>query len=317
MADASKNTPSPPNDRADQESPLSTQPSVPPAVDLRAPTSVLNVFCPQCGYNLRGIDSARCPECAYSLDFRRLTEPQLPWLQRSEIGSVRAYWRTVRTAIVRKKTFWEELSRPVSYRDAQLFRWITVLLAYLPLVLLILALMLSGVNADISTALRRNPFLFISVTVALLVCLLLFMAGATGLPSYFFHPKRLPVEQQNRAVALSYYCCAPLAWLSVVYMLVAVVLLGDWFNFFNPNNIIHTGIIMACVVLAVYLCCRIALEWPMALCSLHKCATQSPSKRYGLFFLLLPLLWAVLGCIVFIGVPLAVGIVVLVVASLW
>ncbi len=186
MAVAPKNTSSPPSDRARQQDPLST-----PHSTLSASSSVLDVFCPQCGYNLRGIDSAQCPECGYSLDFRRLTEPQLPWPQRSEIGSVRAYWRTVRTAIVRKKTFWEELSRPVSYRNAQLFRWITVLLAYLPLVLMTLALVLSDVNADISTALRRNPFLFISGTVALLVCLLLFMAGATGLPSYFFHPKEL------------------------------------------------------------------------------------------------------------------------------
>jgi hypothetical protein len=38
----------------------------------------------------------------------------------------------------------------------------------------------------------------------------------TGLPSYFFHPPWLPVELQNRAVALSYYATAPLALMPLV-----------------------------------------------------------------------------------------------------
>ena len=34
-------------------------PSTNPAADL---------FCPNCGYNLRGIDSERCPECGVVID---------------------------------------------------------------------------------------------------------------------------------------------------------------------------------------------------------------------------------------------------------
>ncbi len=86
----------------------------------------VGLFCPQCGYNLRDIDSELCPECAYSLAFLRQAEPQLPWLRRDEIGRVRAYWRTIGLAIRHKKRFWEEISRPVSHRDAQRFRWITM-----------------------------------------------------------------------------------------------------------------------------------------------------------------------------------------------
>jgi hypothetical protein len=41
----------------------------------------------------------------------------------------------------------------------------------------------------------------------------------TGLPSYFFHPRHLPLEQQNRAVALSYYTCAPLACTPALFLL--------------------------------------------------------------------------------------------------
>jgi hypothetical protein len=42
------------------------------------------------------------------------------------------------------------------------------------------------------------------------VCIWLFVFAAAGAPSYWFHPRRLPVIKQNRAVALSHYACAPL-----------------------------------------------------------------------------------------------------------
>jgi hypothetical protein len=37
----------------------------------------------------------------------------------------------------------------------------------------------------------------------------------TGIGSYWFHPKSLSIVRQNRAVALSYYACGPLAYLPV------------------------------------------------------------------------------------------------------
>lgn len=37
------------------------------------------------------------------------------------------------------------------------------------------------------------------------------LAVITGVPSYFFHPQTLPVERQNRAIALSYYSAASLS----------------------------------------------------------------------------------------------------------
>jgi len=40
---------------------------------------------------------------------------------------------------------------------------------------------------------------------------LLSVVAMTGAASYLFHPRHLPVAEQNRAVALSYYACGPLA----------------------------------------------------------------------------------------------------------
>jgi hypothetical protein len=43
----------------------------------------------------------------------------------------------------------------------------------------------------------------------------LFLYTWTGLHTYWLHPRSLSVERQNRAIALGYYACAPLALLPV------------------------------------------------------------------------------------------------------
>ena len=281
------------------------------------PSTLPDVFCPNCCYNLRGIDSERCPECGYSLAFLKISESQIPWAQRKTLGRVRAYWRTVRTVIVRKKKFWEELSRPVSLRDAQRFRWITVLLAYLSLIPLSLTVVLDEPDAAIYRLMENEPGVFVVGMMVVHLCALLFLAGATGLPTYFFHPKRIPLEQQNRAVALSYYCCAPLACVPAIFMPLFVGYLPIWLGVLDEDSLVADCTALAVILWAMYFSLRIAIEWLLGLCWLHRRATQSESVRYSLFFILLPLLWLVLGCIVFLGIPLIVGYVVLVISSVW
>src|SRR5262245_15490774 len=53
------------------------------------------LLCPQCGYDLQGIDSARCPECGELLDREHLARSRIPWVSRGEIGRAAAYVRTV------------------------------------------------------------------------------------------------------------------------------------------------------------------------------------------------------------------------------
>lgn len=186
----------------------------------------LDLYCSQCGYNLRGCAAERCPECGYDLAGFRTAEPQIPWARRRGIGWVRAYVKTLWMTRMRHRVFCEEMARPVSYRDAQTFRWTTILLAYLPVLAgTVLAYLLnpprlwstplstedflSGFGRGTPTALEL-AYADVWRAVVLHVCFLLFLAAATGVPSYFFHPKALPIEQQNRAIALSYYLCGPL-----------------------------------------------------------------------------------------------------------
>ena len=94
-----------------------------------------DLFCPECGYSLRGLTSDRCPECGLKLDFIESEVSLIPWERRREIGRVRAYWQTVFQVMCRNKMFCRAGYRSVSYRDAQLFRWVSILHAYATLLL--------------------------------------------------------------------------------------------------------------------------------------------------------------------------------------
>jgi len=171
----------------------------------------VDLFCPSCVYNLRGLTGSRCPECGESIDDLRDPVSRIPWVHRKQLGWWRAYWKTVHFVMFKQKHFANEMARPVSYRDAQLFRWVTVVLAYLPFPLF------GFVGHIMRTGPRKYHPLFLNFSASdwqSAVCLasaLLFLAMATGVPSYFFHPRALSIERQNRGIALTYYLCAPLA----------------------------------------------------------------------------------------------------------
>ncbi len=91
-----------------------------------------DIFCQDCGYNLRGLTGDRCPECGRSLEGLRSNVSKIPWVRRKEIGRFRAYWKTVWFVMFRQRQFCDEMARLVNYRDSQYFRWLTVLFACLP-----------------------------------------------------------------------------------------------------------------------------------------------------------------------------------------
>ncbi len=186
-----------------------------------------DVLCPDCSYNLRGLTSDRCPECGRSVEELRLGVSQIPWVHRAKIGRCKAYWKTVMFVMTKTRQFSAEVAHSVSYQDAQKFRWLTILHAYLPILVatVVVYLYVPPMWKSLTDAIPAMPGFTMSVPpwyvlargelwpVALLhFGVLLFLAVATGVPSYFFHPRDLPVHVQNRAVALSYYAPAALAW---------------------------------------------------------------------------------------------------------
>jgi len=168
----------------------------------------VGTVCPECVYDLRGSTSPRCPECGFSLHILRTPESQLPWFHRRKLGWMKAYWQTVWMVAARPKRLCLELAREVSYPDSQSFRWFTFLHADAA----ILAASASLLVFDKVHRWNGGAALWwwlggINFFIAVL------LVGIPGIGSYFFQSRLLPVSDQNRAIALSYYLWAPLATL--------------------------------------------------------------------------------------------------------
>lgn len=104
------------------------------------PSATEELFCPQCDYSLRGLSSERCPECGFAVPEVLAGESVIPWIHRTTLGFWRAYWRTVWMATFRQRRLRNVMARPVSFAESQKFRWVTILFAYLPLVLVTVGL---------------------------------------------------------------------------------------------------------------------------------------------------------------------------------
>ncbi len=226
MADASKNTPSPAEEGTAGTRPLSAQDSVPPTADLRpprrAPTSVLDIFCPKCDYNLRGIESEHCPECGIAVDLAALSQAQIPWVDRKTMGLFRSYWRTVWLVSFHPRRLRREMSRTVSEEHARKFRRVTFLHTIMPLGMV-------GLIMYIPNVIRARGFVALEmfdlcvVGAVILVCLWVFLWAISAIAGDVFRGERLSPEMQDRAVALSCYTCAPLAWMWLVLLINVIV----------------------------------------------------------------------------------------------
>jgi len=150
--------------------------------------------------------------------------PVIPWQRRGEIGWLRAYWWTVFYVLRRNGRLQEHLRGPVSYRDAQRFRWLTVAHAAafsLACVLIFLAALVPEFFGAGMSEEPTNWILPLAGAGYILAAHFLAYALKTGVASWLFCPRKRDVETQNRSIALSCYTAAPLALL----LLAAVPLL--------------------------------------------------------------------------------------------
>lgn len=256
------------------------------------PTAYANdLYCPECGYSLRGLTSTRCPECGLDLGFIESAESLIPWERRRQIGRFRAYWRTAWLATFRPKRFCRAAYQPVSYADAQRFRWLTIAHAFAALLMVVVTLELLGAGL-LGEAVEETGWWFVCFVG---VCIVLALAAFTGTPSYFFHPRWLPVERQNRAVALSYYGCGGLGYaLPLALVIVGVlVAIGS-----DPTELfLSTGIALSIFVgVAVLLMCWIC--WSR----MARYLLMRTGRRLAITWLMPMVLFAVCGLIL-LGLP--------------
>jgi hypothetical protein len=214
-------------------------------------------------------------------------------------------------AIYRRRQLWEEMVRPVSYADSQRFRWITIAHAYIPI--LIGSLVLYGLDASrgpkgiFNSGFGHQLIAACWPLASVNVGFLMFMVAMTGVMSSFFHPRRLALEQQNRAVALSYYACAPVALSVVPLTLIAGALFAS-----SSRPVLAIILCTVGIVILVYL----NEKWGATLVSLARRGMPWDKGRavgVAIVFAALSLaLW--MACIV--GLPLVVFYVLVVITSL-
>ncbi len=212
-------------------------------------------YCPDCGYDLRGIQSLRCPECGLKIDPLAVTS-RIAWANRKHIGRIRAFWRTLIGATFSPKALAGAAAGPVEFRSGQIFRWTVVLLASIPIAALLLGVFAWLGGTNVVNLLGDNPLQNITFGAAgswlwgfswemaflwsagatlwpilpLGICFSFFLATAAA--RFWFAASPLTATLRQRAVAMSEYACAPLAWM----ILPLLALTGALTVQEQPNN---------------------------------------------------------------------------------
>jgi hypothetical protein len=293
----------------------------------------IDLICPECGYDLRGLSNQRCPECGTVFDRATATLSRIPWVQRKAIGSFRAYWRTVWLSTIRIKQLADEVTRPVSLREAQRFRLRTSLLAsIIPVGMMLFMLQeMGGLGAGLSamTAGRGTggygslpPAADFTLPWAAGMLLwptsslgiLLFFNLVSGVGSYWFHPGNISYRHQNRAVALSHYACAPLACASLSFLLgVGLMALPDRGLFYGLKwSLIYAIIILLCYGLGASC---IFIFWLNTL-RLLKRTVGATGLRMTSAAIGLPIAWLICAGISFGALPWVIGYIFLMVDAM-
>ena len=281
-----------------------------------APPDV-ELFCPACGYSLRGIESDRCPECGFAVDRSAAAVSRIPWEHRRRLGRVRAYWRTM---WMPSRDVASDMIRPVNYRAARLYQIVTVLIASLPIAAMAALPVPDNFYQALGGSLSAWPIALPSgwaidfmlpflagagFRVVVPIAIVLFFLAMTGVASYFFHPPHLTVVQQNRAIALSYYACTPLVLLVLpaivgwAFLLLAIYK-PDWLDrqFMSAAFMgFFTGLVPVVTLL---------LLWFTTLRML-RAATVCSTARVATMAVTLPIAWALLAVLIIGGLPWLVG----------
>jgi hypothetical protein len=202
------------------------------------------MYCPGCGYDLRGLSSTRCPECGLTIN--AVHAGIIPWERRKGIGYFPSFFRTLVIATFGPTRLARAAGAPIDLRSARLFRWIVRALV-IPPILTLFALTvyrhggpdcLAIVHGIDGPAQAWGPFLqpFFLWTVGatfwptLPVGLIMSVVLATGISHWLFM-KQLDPMRRNRAMTFSFYLCAPLGWTLIpclVFSAAMVLSDSDW-----------------------------------------------------------------------------------------
>lgn len=274
-------------------------PDADPAVQGQ-PRTTFDIHCHECGYNLRGLDQDRCPECGKESPALQNADPRIPWTRREELGTLRAFRKTVWLATFSPRKLSQDVYLNIDFREAQRFRWWTIGTAMFWLVALTLSLYGVGPEApafwgsDVADILKLYwPSAVLNVLVFFYIIL------ATGVPSLFFDYKDLPVNLRNNAITISYYCCAPLAWwpfpLAISLFLTTL----------QPLDMSNMWIAIPLATLMVIAPLTTIFLWCFQLFGIAKRVFRGQTGRQAWLAIGTPMLWLLAAIVVFGLIPLA------------
>lgn len=178
---------------------------------------VAECFCPNCGYNLRGLPRPVCPECGRDVSALLSERSLIPWVNATRWNAPVAFWRTAVLLLLQPRWFCCEVVRPVDWRVARRFAWMAAAQAWLSAPLTMVGLVASG-QWRARAIFELFPLWLWGV---FLVGWLLLWFGLGGIQTYWFQPRAVADELRRRTLALSWYAaggwalgmfCWPVAW---------------------------------------------------------------------------------------------------------
>jgi hypothetical protein len=286
-------------------------------------------FCIACGYNLRGLTSEQCPDCGLPIDTARGSA--VAWEGRKEIGTVRAFRRTMMEGMFHVKRLAHAVARPVDSRSAKGFRIIVSLLATVPASILFCLIVHAAGGTGFLSVWQPNtsswpftsspfpsrweiPILWsagATILPVLPIGAFISVFLSTGLQGLWVRGEGMPEERRKRGVALSAYVGAPLALLIVPTAAFGIAW-GTW-DSTDPLILklctasLDFGVICCAVIAGVYLISAVKLIAALS----HDGWVRKACAIAGL-----PLCWIVAVGVGMVGVPMLVGLVWVMVDSL-
>jgi hypothetical protein len=209
--------------------------------------------------------------------------PRIPWERRKQIGSFRAYWRTAKIVMTRPQELEKFLAEPVNEKHAKYFRSLTF---QFTMAMTFVMALISEARATRPLAEQHgeltNPF-----TTGMRVlgwCLALVgLFLATRSLEWFSRPKAFDQAGRERAVALSYYICAPILVLAIIRSLLSAIMLATC----DEKDILPVAFVISLSWWAIFL-----VWYPLAVRALHFTTGQN-RKRTALLAIAVPLVWGV------------------------
>ena len=214
----------------------------------------------------------------------RPARPGIVWQDRQGHVAPTAFWMTVFHVIARNGRLGRHMEGPVDYRRARGFRDLAALhVLFLPLAGLL------GCFVQ-----RQDRRLAPMYAVAMVVWPML-AAIFSGVATWFFCPRGMGVERQNRAIALSQYLAAPLALCLPLSLVIGAII-----KLVPPGGLPMVLLLMMLALAAYWL--------QLILCGMRSIARR-PAGAIAASAVAMPVLWAVVGLAVALLLP---GIVMLV-----